>query len=196
MPNGPISHESKALIALIRSFGIPHRITAINDPGHSRDGWHYADGTAGEGTAIDFAGPIPYWHSPVSSGAIMLQICERLEPHYGDIAELICSHLDFSIVHGEKKSRRAVKSHWNHGHLAVRPGVFLAPVEEPMEVTVVPDNPDLPNIEGPLTFHPVINTNTGECRGYYIFSTATGELHAWGEGAPYMGRSEDITPGS
>lgn len=56
------------------------------------------------------------------------------------------------------------------------------------------DNPEIANLEGPLTFHPVINQTTGECRGYYVFSSATGELHSHGPGAPYFGRSEDPTP--
>lgn len=57
---------------------------------------------------------------------------------------------------------------------------------------IVPDDPSLPNIEGPLTFHPVFDS-TGTVKGYYIFSTKTGELHAYG--LPYLGRSEDPTPG-
>jgi hypothetical protein len=56
----------------------------------------------------------------------------------------------------------------------------------------VPDNADLPNIEGPLTFHPIA-TSAGVVLGYYIFSTRTGELHAHGD-VPYLGRSEDPTP--
>jgi hypothetical protein len=60
---------------------------------------------------------------------------------------------------------------------------------------VVADNPDLPNIEGPLTFHPIADSN-GYVTGYYIFSTRTGELHAHGDGnkVRYVGRSEDVTP--
>lgn len=54
------------------------------------------------------------------------------------------------------------------------------------------DDPKLPNIEGPLSFHPVFDS-TGTVKGYYIFSTRTGELHAYG--VPYLGRSEDPTPG-
>lgn len=59
--------------------------------------------------------------------------------------------------------------------------------------TPMADNPDLPNLEGPLSFHPIAN-QAGEVLGYYIFSTKTGELHTHGA-VPYKGRSEDPTPG-
>lgn len=56
------------------------------------------------------------------------------------------------------------------------------------------DNPELPNITGPLTFHPVVSAD-GQCTGYYVFAPTTGEVHGHGPGAPYHGRSEDPTPG-
>lgn len=55
------------------------------------------------------------------------------------------------------------------------------------------DNADVPNITGPLTFHPIVDMN-GICQGYYVFSPSTGEVHAHGPGAKYYGRSEDPTP--
>lgn len=53
----------------------------------------------------------------------------------------------------------------------------------------VPDDPNMPNITGPVTFHPLV-AEDGKCMGYYIFSTKTGELHSFGPGAEYYGRSE------
>ena len=55
------------------------------------------------------------------------------------------------------------------------------------------DNPDLPNIEGPLELK-VLQNQAGECTGYAIFSISTGELHGFGPGWKYYGRSEDLTP--
>lgn len=55
------------------------------------------------------------------------------------------------------------------------------------------DDPNVPNITGPLTFHPLVDAN-GICQGYYVFSPSTGEVHGHGPGAPYHGRSEDPTP--
>lgn len=81
------------------------------------------------------------------------------------------------------------ESHQNHVHAALRPGAALPVPEEPN----VPDDPQMPNIEGPLSFHPIANER-GEVLGYYIFSTKTGELHTFGS-VPYLGRSEDLSPG-
>lgn len=61
------------------------------------------------------------------------------------------------------------------------------------EVSMV-DNPELFNIEGPLELK-VLQDQNGNCTGYAIFSTKTGELHGYGPGWKYFGRSEDPTPG-
>jgi hypothetical protein len=57
----------------------------------------------------------------------------------------------------------------------------------------MPDDPNVPNITGPLTFHPIVDSQ-GITQGYYIFSPTTGELHGHGPGAKYYGRSEDTSP--
>jgi hypothetical protein len=64
--------------------------------------------------------------------------------------------------------------------------------------TPMADNPDLPNIEGPLQLV-VVADQAGQVTGYYIFSTSTGELHAHPHPdhpgkVRYLGRSEDLTP--
>jgi hypothetical protein len=56
------------------------------------------------------------------------------------------------------------------------------------------DDPNNPNIEGPLQLH-LLQDQNGNCTGYAIFSTETGELHGFGPGWRYYGRSEDPTPG-
>lgn len=57
------------------------------------------------------------------------------------------------------------------------------------EETMPPDDPNVPNLPDIKFFVPVVNTQTGECRGYYIVSS-DGQLHAFGPGAPFHGRSE------
>jgi len=190
------SREVQAMVALLRSFGLPHRITDVDTPNiHSRGSYHYQAGTGGHGLAIDVAGPIPYGADPAGSKAAMLAICARLVPYHEHLAELICSHLPYSVKNGRKVGRYAVSAHYNHVHLAVRKGVFLyqPPTDEPVEVTVVPDNPELLNLEGPLTFH-LLQDQNGICTGYAFFGTMTGELHGYGPGWRYYGRSEDPTP--
>lgn len=61
-------------------------------------------------------------------------------------------------------------------------------IRHPWEETVA-DNPDLPNLPDIKFFVPIVNAQTGECRGYYIVA-ADGQLHAFGPGAPFYGRSE------
>ena len=83
--------------------------------------------------------------------------------------------------------------HLDHVHVAVPRGTFLTPLSHPfrtMEGGIMPDdNPDLANITGPVSLH-VLQNAAGECTGYYIFSEATGELHSFGPGAKFWGRSE------
>lgn len=55
------------------------------------------------------------------------------------------------------------------------------------------DDPSLPNIEGPLTLH-ILSDQAGNCTGYAVFGTMTGEIHGHGPGWRYHGRSEDTTP--
>lgn len=61
-------------------------------------------------------------------------------------------------------------------------------IRYPWEETM-PDNPDLPNLPDIKFFIPIVNAQTGEARGYYIVSS-DGQLHAFGPGAPFFGRSE------
>jgi hypothetical protein len=187
------SREVQALVRLVRSFGIPHRITDVNGPGHSRTSYHYVRGTGGRGTAIDIAGPLPYAIDQDRAVAAMLVICVLLEPYERHIEELCCSHLDYSIAAGRRVPRYAVADHWDHIHLAVRPGTFLVSADPATEVIVVPDDPNLPNIEGPLQLE-VLQDGNGNCTGYAIFSISTGEVHGFGPGWKYYGRSEDLTP--
>jgi hypothetical protein len=71
---------------------------------------------------------------------------------------------------------------------------MLPLIRQPWEIPVA-GNPDLHDIEGPLSFHPIVDSN-GFCTGYYIFGTKTGEVHAYGdpEKVKFYGRSEDPTP--
>ena len=189
-----ISRECVSIVALVDSFGLPYRVTDLDTPGvHSDGSRHYQDGTDGDGLAVDMAGPIPYALDRAGSKRAMLALCARLEPYEHLFYELICSHLPYSVKAGRRVPRYAVAAHWNHIHLSVNRGVFVGGALPIPEVHVVADDPNLPNIEGPLSFHPIF-TSTGQGTGYYIFSTRTGEVHGHGPGAPYFGRSEDVTP--
>lgn len=66
---------------------------------------------------------------------------------------------------------------------------LLDAIRHPWQETPMPDDPTLPNLPDIKFFIPVINTQTGEATGYYIVSS-DGQLHAFGPGAPFYGRSE------
>lgn len=65
---------------------------------------------------------------------------------------------------------------------------MLDVIRHPWEENM-PDDPNLPNLPDIAGFYPVINTTTGQSNGYYILSS-DGQLHAFGPGAVYFGRSE------
>lgn len=73
------------------------------------------------------------------------------------------------------------------------PGAKLYPlldaIRHPWEETSMADDPNLPNLPDIKFFIPIVNAQTGECRGYYIVAS-DGQLHAFGPGAPFYGRSE------
>lgn len=89
-------------------------------------------------------------------------------------------------------SKQLWASHQDHVHVALRAGRTL-PIPADDQEDNVPDNPDLPNIEGPLQLH-VVADQQGLVTAYAIFSVSTGELHGYGPGWRYFGRSEDLTP--
>lgn len=198
------SREVDAIIRYVELRGIPHRVTSTVRP-NDAGSFHAAKGTDGMGLAVDFAG--------VTSGVTMATarqmgaIYRAFLDVAGQLAELIYSGWDVDsrpVTVAVKNGRRVNGAsfygpvewarHYNHVHVAVPRGVFLSAVtpsrylatdrEEPM-----PDNPDLPNLPDIKFFVPIVNATTGECRGYYIVS-ADGQLHAFGPGAPYYGRSE------
>lgn len=81
-------------------------------------------------------------------------------------------------------------SHQNHVHAGLRLGAVLPRPARPLpEEPVMPDDPEIPDITGPVVLHLVVSAS-GICTGYYFFSPTTGELHAFGPGAHYHGRSE------
>ena len=65
---------------------------------------------------------------------------------------------------------------------------LLDAIRHPWEGNM-PDDPNLPNLPDIKFFIPIVNAQTGECRGYYIVAS-DGQLHAFGPGAPFHGRSE------
>lgn len=176
------SLEVRHLISYISRQGVPFRVTDVSTPGvHTPTSYHYRQGTDGVGLAIDLAEPTPTQNTPG-----LLRIFAAFGAVESSLAELIYAGAPYNIKDGRRVPRYAVSAHWNHVHVAVPRGTFL-----PQGEFIVPDDPNLPNITGPVQFHPCVDSN-GVCQGYYIFSEKTGELHSFGPGAKFYGRSEVI----
>lgn len=191
-----LSQEVRAIAALLRSTGLPHRITSTYRPGGTSR--HGQSGTGGDGLAVDVAGRVPFSVDRRVAEADMAAVAQALVPYWIHMYELIYAGLPFAVLRGQKVpiaqvSPALVAAHRDHIHIAVRKGVFLAPIPQPeQEIIEVPDDPNLPNITPPLSFH-VVQDADGVVTGYYVFSSSTGELHGHGPGAPYFGRSEVVS---
>lgn len=160
---------------------------------HTTDGKHALHSLHYCGRAVDLADRAgPGWDSEQLL-AINHQIVATL-PHTL-ISELIyagpgaiCLH-NGAVVDGLAVYGTEVMSlHHNHVHLGVVPTFVYNGTHREAHM---PDDPNLPNLPDIMGFYPVINTTTGEATGYYILAK-DGELHAFGPGAKYYGRSEVV----
>ena len=163
-------------------------VTATTNGAHSKRSYHHARAGA---LAVDLASlDGPGWDSEQ-----LLEINHeiiRSIPH-SMILELIYSGpgnicvKNGRIVSGLGAYGQTVMSrHHNHVHLAVVPSFTYNGGQN-----VAPDDPNSPNLPDIMGFYPVVNSTTGQCNGYYILA-ANGELHAFGPGAQFFGRSEVV----
>jgi hypothetical protein len=164
-------------------------VTSTTGGSHADKSLHYVKATNGKGRAVDLAsrtGP----GDVAGLLAINEQIIQLIP--LSMISELIFAGgvcvKNGRIVDGTKVFGATVMAaHNNHNHLAVIEGFTY---NGSQEVAVPDNNPDLPDIVGPVQFAIAGADQNGICQGYYIFSHATGELHSFGPGAKFYGRSE------
>jgi len=191
-----ISREAEAIIGYVEAAGLSYRVTDVNGPGHAEGSYHYAAGTDGDGLAVDFGALAPGVTD--ATAAQMLAIYAALFAVGDQLAELIYSGsgITKAIKNGKVVDGRSYfgplvwPDHRDHVHVAVERGRFLAYAAR-MKETAMADDPNLPNLPDILGFYPVVNATTGECTGYYILAQ-DGELHAFGPGAVFHGRSEVV----
>jgi hypothetical protein len=162
------SREVEGIIGYLARTNVPFRVTSTTGGVHVASSYHYRQGTGGVGLAVDFAGPVPSEDSPA-----LKAIYDAFKPVRSQLAELLYG----------------IALHHDHVHVAVPLGTFLAPSLFP-EVTV-PDDPNLPNLFDVKFFVPIVRESDGFCTGYY-FVSSKGEVHSFGPGAPYHGRSEVV----
>lgn len=181
------SDEVRALRALAGIAG--WAVTSTTGGTHSPTSLHFAPATNGRGRAVDLASRV----GPGDVGgliAINEQIIQLIP--LSMISELIFSGgvcvKNGRIVDGMKTyGLTTMSAHGNHNHLAVVEGFTY---NGSQEVAVNDNDPSLPDIVGPVQFATAGSDANGVCQGYYIFSHATGELHSFGPGARFYGRSE------
>lgn len=185
------SDEVRAQRALAGVAG--WRVVHTTDGKHAAHSIHKVKATNGVGRAIDLGDR----RGPSSSSTWLLDINEavlRLVP-LSMIVELIYGGdgnvcvkngriVDGYAVYGAD----VMAAHLNHVHFAVIEGFIYNGSQE--VTTPMPDDPNLPDIVGPVQFATAGFGPDGVCTGYYIFSHATGELHGFGPGAKFYGRSE------
>lgn len=182
--------EIRAMLLYLASRSIPHRVASTIRPGAiTAAGFRsrHADGLA-----VDFGQPV----APDRNTPELLAIFKAFEPVEHLLHELIYSGSTYSIKNGMRVPRYAIANHFDHVHVSVDRGVLL-PVLEP-EVTVpepeiANDDPNNPNLNAPIFgFYPCVDAN-GMCQGYYVVSVE-GEVHGWGPGAKFHGRSDAPVP--
>lgn len=161
-------------------------VTSTTNGAHSKTSHHYS------GRAVDLAA----MSGPGRNTSELLAINEgivRVLP-LSMITELIYSGpdnvcvKDGRIIDGRRVYGPVVMSrHADHVHLAVIDSfTYNGTLEESMA-----DDPNLPNLPDIMGFYPVVNTATGVATGYYILAK-DGQLHAFGPGAQFYGRSEVV----
>jgi hypothetical protein len=164
-------------------------VTHTTDGAHARASLHYA------GRAVDLADRAgPGWDSEQLL-AINEQVITTLPLQL--ISELIYAGpggicvKNGSVVSGLAVYGRAtMDEHHNHVHLGV-PSSFTYNGSQEVRKAMA-DDPNIPNLPDIMGFYPVVNTTTGEATGYYIIAK-DGELHAFGPGARFYGRSEVVS---
>lgn len=130
-----ISREAQSIIDYVESCGVPYRVTDVSGPGHAPNSYHYAEGTGGTGLAVDFGGVTP-GITPVTT-VQMTDIYRALRDVAPQLAELIHNGpgtgqavRNGRLMNGPSLYGPVVwAAHKNHVHVAVRPGVFLAPLK-------------------------------------------------------------------
>lgn len=154
--------EFEAIVAYLEATGTPHRVTSTTGGRHAPGSYHY------QGCAVDFAGPAPTRNSPQ-----LLAVFAAFGPVESRLAELIYSGGPYNIKDGKRVPRYAVAAHWDHVHVAVKPGVYL-PHPKPVEVKAM--------FDPPLPIVAYLDCPTG---GSWLLGR-DGAVFAVG-GAPYLG---------
>lgn len=161
-------------------------ITATTNGAHTKTSYHYSgravDLAARSGPGVDTSELLA-----INEGVIQVvplsMISELIYGGPGNVCVKNGRIVSGLAVYGADVMSR----HRDHVHLAV---IETFTYNGAQEVTMPDNDPNLPDITGPVQFATAGFNQDGVCQGYYIFSHATGELHSFGPGAQFYGRSE------
>lgn len=188
----PVQSDETAVTAALRQLAriMDWAVTSTTNGAHSATSHHYS------GRAVDLAARSgPGWDTEellrINEGVIQViplsMISELIYSGPGNVCVK-----NGRIVEGRKTYGREVMArHHNHVHLAVVEDFTYSGSEEVAAPMTNFNDPKLPDIIGPVQLQVLQNAN-GDCTGYFIFSEATGELHGFGPGAKFYGRSEVV----
>lgn len=187
----PVRPDETAVTAALRRLAgiMGWAVMHTTDGAHSATSYHYAksgaravDLAARSGPGVDTSELLA-----INEGVIQViplsMISELIYGGPGNVCVKNGKIVDGMVAYGPIVMSR----HRNHVHLAV---VATFTYNGSQEVTMPDNDPNSPDITGPVQFATAGFNQDGVCTGYYIFSHATGELHSFGPGAQFYGRSE------
>lgn len=188
----PIQPNETAVTAALRQLAriMDWAVTSTTNGAHSPTSHHYS------GRAVDLAARSgPGWDTEellaINEGVIQVIPLSMISELIYSGPNNVCVK-NGRIVNGLKTYGRVVMGrHHNHVHLAVVASFTYSGSQEVATPMANANDPNLPDIVGPVQLQVLQNAN-GECTGYFIFSEATGELHGFGPGARFHGRSEVV----
>lgn len=136
-----VSDEVRAMARYLAATGVPHRVTTtIDHPSTTAAGFpsrHVAQGTNGQGLAMDVAGP------SVGDVQALIAIWQAFSVEAHALHELIFGvGVPFCVLRGKRVELAQVPSalrgqHLNHVHVSVNKGVLLVPPHPPLSNTTV-----------------------------------------------------------
>jgi hypothetical protein len=183
--------ESPVTAALRTLAGVMDwAVTSTTNGAHTKTSYHYSgravDLAARSGSGVDTDELLA-----INEGIIqVIPLSMISELIYGGPGNICVQN--GRMVNGMSVFGPAVMSrHRNHVHLAVVANFTYQGSQEVAKPMANANDPNMPDITGPVELQ-VLFDAAGICTGYFIFSHATGELHGFGPGAKFHGRSEVV----
>lgn len=168
---------------------VPYRVTSTNTGLHVATSYHYAQGTAGIGLAVDYSGLVPSRNSQ-----LLLDIYHALCPLIATSYEVFYGGPGGGMwVNGSKITDEALrKQHEDHVHIAVRRGFRFTGNTTIIKGVKVPEDNGKPDykVNAPPIGIAAVADASGQLTGYIILGADGGvfTFEASPGKVPYLGR--------